>query len=338
VRRYNGPGNGDEYATALGVSPDGSTVFVTGYSPGSGTSYDYATLAFDASTGKTRWARRYNGPANGGDEAYALGMSPDGSTVFVTGASTGSGTSEDHATAAYDASTGKTRWVRRYNGPGNSLDAAYALGVGPDGSTVFITGYSLGSGTSDDYATLAYDGSTGATRWVRRYNGPANSEDDAYALGVSPDGSTLFVTGASFGSATYDDYATAAYDASSGATRWVRRYNGPGEQPGLCLRTGGEPRRVDRVRDRLQHRIGDLIRLRHGGLQRELSGLRFREVELNPDTALRRGPAQRSRSGETVTANLESAYAEPAARRGGGRQITASRTRPSLLAIFSTGR
>jgi hypothetical protein len=186
-------------------------VFVTGHSLGSTDSYDYATVAYDASTGALRWVKRYNGPANGGDAATALGVSPDGSTVFVTGQSLGSTSSGDYATVAYDASTGALRWVRRYNGPANGNDNASALGVSPDGSTVFVTGYSTGSTSFLDYATVAYDASTGTLRWVRRYNGPANGAEYAYALGVSPDGSKVFVTGSSLGSTSSDDYATVAY-------------------------------------------------------------------------------------------------------------------------------
>ena len=38
---------------------------------------------------------------------------------------------------------------------------------------VFVTGVSNGGSTSsDDYATIAYDASTGARLWVNRYNGP----------------------------------------------------------------------------------------------------------------------------------------------------------------------
>ena len=46
-------------------------------------------------------------------------------------------------------------------------------------------------------------------------------------MAVSPDGATVFVTGGSHGSDGSLDYATVAYDAGTGARRWVSRYTGP---------------------------------------------------------------------------------------------------------------
>jgi hypothetical protein len=226
VKRYNGTGDGGDYARALGVSSDGSEVFVTGYSYGSRTADDYATVAYDTSTGARLWVTRYNGLADGFDDANALGVSPDGSKVFVVGTSPGSSSGDDYATVAYDASSGAELWVKRYNGPGNSRDDANALGVSPDGSQVFVTGFSYGSTSGYDYATVAYDTSTGAKLWVKRYNGPGNGEDVASATGVSPDNSQVFVTGHSLGSSGHADYATVSYDASTGTELWVKRYDG----------------------------------------------------------------------------------------------------------------
>jgi len=225
AKRYNGPANFFDGANALGVSPDGSKVFVTGQSDGSG-GFDYATIAYDAATGTQQWVTRYNGSANNVDVANALGVSPDGSRVFVTGESIGSGGDFDYASVAYDAATGTQRWVRRFNGAANQGDIAHALGVSPDGSRVFVTGESIGSGNASDYLTIAYNAATGQRSWMKRKNGPANGEDVANALGVSPDGSRVFVTGFSHGSGSGRDYATVAYGAATGTQRWIRRYNG----------------------------------------------------------------------------------------------------------------
>lgn len=95
---------------------------------------------------------------------------------------------------AYDASTGSQLWVKRYNGPANGVDQPEDVGVSPDGSAVFVTGGSNGS-TSRDYATVAYDASTGAKLWAKLYNTQSNFNDVANALALSPDGSAVFVTG-----------------------------------------------------------------------------------------------------------------------------------------------
>ena len=226
VSRFKGPTGLGNVANALGVSPDGSRVFVTGGSAGTGTESDYATVAYDAATGTQQWVTRYNGPASRLDQANALGVSTDGSRVFVTGESIGSGSDFDYASVAYDATTGTELWVRRFNGPANQGDIAHALGVSPDGSRVFVTGESIGSGNASDYLTIAYNAATGQRSWVKRKNGPANGEDSAEALGVSPDGSRVFVTGFSHGSGSGRDYATVAYGAATGTQRWIRRYNG----------------------------------------------------------------------------------------------------------------
>jgi hypothetical protein len=214
AKRYDGPAHATDYATALAVSPDASTVFVTGSSARSNGS-DYVTVAYDATTGAQVWVKRYDGPGHADDFASALGVSPDGSTVFVTGGSTGSN-GWDYATVAYSAVTGTQVWVKRYSGPAQFGDFANALGVSPDGSTVFVTGYRTGSDGFGDYATVAYGAATGTKEWVSRYDGPAHADDSAKALAVSVDGSTVFVTGDSTGSNSYD-YATVAYDAATGA-------------------------------------------------------------------------------------------------------------------------
>jgi outer membrane protein assembly factor BamB len=233
VKRYDdGLGNNDNSEAAeVAVSPNGSTVFVTGYSLSATRGNDYATIAYNAATGAQRWAARYNG-VSGGNYAHALAVSPNGKTVFVTGSSIGAHNSYDYATVAYNAVTGAQRWAKRYNGARNGgvSRGANAVVVSPNGSTVFVTGSSIGTNDSYDYATVAYNAVTGAQRWAKRYDGPGSGDGQAYSAAVSPSGATVFVTGytdTSSTSAGYD-YATVAYNAATGAQRWAARYNGPG--------------------------------------------------------------------------------------------------------------
>jgi hypothetical protein len=225
--RYNGPGNGDDNAKSVTVSSDGRTVYVTGTSKGATSRGDYATVAYNAATGSQLWARRYNGPGNGDDDAKSVAASPSGHTVVVTGASKGTTSRGDYATVAYNAATGTQLWARRYNGPGNRSDVAASVRVSPSGAGVFVTGWSAGANSAADYATIAYNAATGTRKWVKRYNGPGNATDFANSLGVSPTGDTVYVTGTSAGAKSGNDYATIAYSAATGARRWVKRYNGP---------------------------------------------------------------------------------------------------------------
>src|SRR6266487_3921662 len=111
-----------------------------------------------AATGATLWVRRYDGPANGDDAAASVAVSPAGGTVYVTGYSTGATSGPDYVTAAYNAATGATLWVRRYDGPANSTDAAYSVAVSSSTGTVFVTGISYGATSGADYLTVAYGG------------------------------------------------------------------------------------------------------------------------------------------------------------------------------------
>ncbi|MCK4404402.1 MAG: SBBP repeat-containing protein [candidate division Zixibacteria bacterium] len=251
VKRYNGPADSTDYGYAITVD-DSGYVYVTGYSYGSGTGYDYATIKYKPN-GDTAWVRRYSGPGNSVDVAvvsplihltrtesetnarilFFLGMDiaiDDSNNVYVTGCSYGSGTSYDYTTIKYYPN-GDTAWVSRYNGPGNSVDVAMDIAI-DDSNNVYVTGYSYGSGTNSDYATIKYK-PNGDTAWVRRYNGPGNDYDWAYAMALDGSGN-VYVTGRSDGSGTHGDYATIKYKPN-GDTAWVMRYNGPGNSIDVAM-------------------------------------------------------------------------------------------------------
>ena len=225
--RYDGGHGGDrDLAAAMSVTPDGSMVFVTGFSNSSPDMPDWATIAYDASTGARVWVRRFDGPDDFGDESRAIDVSPDGERVFVTGIVSLAGSS-DYGTVAYRASDGTRLWSRRYNGPGDSGDGAAAVAVSPDGSAVLVTGTSDGGSTFADYATVAYAASDGTTLWTKRHNDASDGDDFARAVAVSPDGSMVFVTGSTSAATRYDNYTTIGYATDTGAKIWQKSYNGP---------------------------------------------------------------------------------------------------------------
>ena len=190
VARYNGPANGSDYGQAIAVDNAGN-IYVTGWSRGAGTNFDYATIKYN-SGGQQQWTARYHGPGTGLDQPYAIAVDSSG-TVYMTGKSNGSGTSVDYATIKYD-SAGQQQWVARYNGSGNSGDEAPPL-PWIASANVYVTGQSYRAGGDTDYATIKYD-STGQEQWVIRYNGPGNPFDFAFAMAIDAS-ANVYVTGES---------------------------------------------------------------------------------------------------------------------------------------------
>ncbi|OGC76171.1 MAG: hypothetical protein A2Z27_05755 [candidate division Zixibacteria bacterium RBG_16_50_21] len=221
ARHYDGGNNNFDEAYALAVDTSGN-VYVTGYTYNNISFSDYTTIKY-APNGDTLWVRRYDGPDSLDDEAFDLAVDDSGN-VYVTGHSQVSGffVDADYATIKYSPN-GDSLWVRRYNGPGDDVDGANALAVDTAGN-VYVTGGSIASGASYDYATIKY-APNGDSLWVRRYDGMVNDYDEAFALALDPAGN-VYVTGRSIASGTGPDYVTIKY-APNGDTLWLKRYNGP---------------------------------------------------------------------------------------------------------------
>src|SRR5574341_21110 len=223
VARYDGPGSEDQ-ARAIALDDSGN-VYVTGFTPGTGND-DYATIKYSP-TGDSLWVRRYNGPGKSRDRAHDLTVDNSGN-VYVTGESW-NGADVDFATIKY-ASNGDSLWAKLYKGPSNDWDEATALVV-DDSGNVYVTGSSMDSVTSYDYATIKY-APNGDTLWVRRYNGPGNDVDRASAL-VLDDSGNVYVTGVSWNGADID-FTTIKY-TPNGDTAWTRYYSGPSNNSDVAL-------------------------------------------------------------------------------------------------------
>ena len=222
--KYNGPGNYNDSAKAIALDASGN-VYVTGYSySGARTREDYTTVKYDSS-GRKLWVAKYAGPSGPPHSLYDVADAVAVDTlgyVYVTGYSDGGDTSYDYATLKYD-SEGNELWEARYNGSEDKYDYAQAIALDSTGS-VYVTGYSENSSTSQDYATVKYD-SSGNQLWVTTYNGPANNNDRACNILVDSS-DNVYVTGYSQDWYTSVDYATIMYDLA-GNELWVATYDGP---------------------------------------------------------------------------------------------------------------
>ncbi|MGI9006617.1 MAG: hypothetical protein ACR2FU_10540 [Streptosporangiaceae bacterium] len=250
LQRYNGPGNTGDVAKSLAVSPDGGTVYVTGYSGAQGR-YDYVTIAYNVATGAQRWLSRYNGRAGGNDQARVVAVSPDGRTVYVTGRSQGMSSAYDIATVAYDAATGGQKWAARYNDPASLNDFGTDLAPGPGGQVVYVTGGAGAPGRQLNFATIAYRASSGKALWTSVSKGWSVINDVGSSVGVTPDGKTVVMASYTAGTTTRTAYATTAYSASTGTQRVVATLRRPGgQQRQPALGPWHQPGRKRGLRDR----------------------------------------------------------------------------------------
>jgi uncharacterized delta-60 repeat protein len=211
--QYDGPGNSWDFVESM-VGDDEGNIYVTGWSVGSETGFDYATIKYKSSC-EELWVARYDGPGNEEDVAFSIAVD-DSDNVYVTGMS-----EWDYATVKYNPE-GIEQWVARYSGLGDVEDMAYSIAVDGEGN-VYTTGRSEGPGMGYDYVTVKYN-SIGEEQWVAQYNGPGNQDDVGCALVVDNEGN-CYVTGYSYSSGAKYDYATIKYN-SIGEEQWVARYNG----------------------------------------------------------------------------------------------------------------
>jgi uncharacterized delta-60 repeat protein len=225
VHRYPAPSNLDDQANAVAVD-DSNNVYVAGYITSG--SADYCIIKLNPN-GVLQWLRTYNGTGNEDDKVYAITVD-QADNIYITGFSTGDTSGLDFVTIKYTRN-GQQSWISTYNGPGNSDDAAKDIAI--RNSNLYVTGYSRSDTTagSEDFLTIRYD-TDGDTVWTRRYNGPAEAEDKAYAITVDR-ADNLYVTGYSSALETSLNYTTVKYN-KSGERKWVSFYDGTGNHKDIA--------------------------------------------------------------------------------------------------------
>ena len=171
------------------MSPDGAHVYATGGIDGA-----VVVFARDAATGKLTFVEAQIDGEDGVDGlefARKVTLSPDGAHVYVSGGG-------DNAIAVFErnATTGKLSFVEAYFGGvvGPEELGVWSVSVSPDGRHVYVTALEHSA-----VSVFARDGASGALTLVevlRDGVGGVDGIDGAWGLGVSPDGTQVYVTGA----------------------------------------------------------------------------------------------------------------------------------------------
>ena len=225
-RRFNGTGNGDDFAAGLTIDSSGY-IYVAGQSyTGSASGFDIALLKYSPAGGLL-WQKTYGAGGSGPEETRGIALDSNGN-IYVTGTS-----QNDFVTIKY-LPNGDTAWVRGFGGAG--IDEPVALALDASGS-VYAAGTANYGGLTADFAMVKYS-PNGDSLWSRTYNGPANSTDETTALLVAPQ-NRVCLAGSSVGLGSGSDYVVVAFD-SSGNFLWDFRYNGPGNSTDLPLCLAGD--------------------------------------------------------------------------------------------------
>ena len=252
--------------TDLAVGPDGTVYTLATTLRPQGGGGDIHVVAYRGSDGTRLWARTFDGPSHGPDLAGELAVAPDGETVFVTGDSERAfETRGDLLTLALASGTGAVRWARWWNGRPDGYDSGIAIAIAPDGSTVYVAGFTPSVARPDpfrprnDWIVLARNAQTGTKQWHRRLDGPVRKEDVPSDLAVAPSGTAIAVTGRSQGRGGDDDVAILAIDAYGGLLWRAREGNPTRDDAGVAVVIGTGRVFVTSETMRPAPRLGDVF-------------------------------------------------------------------------------
>jgi hypothetical protein len=204
-RVYDSPAHGYEFSKKLTVDKK-NNITVAGYGFVTAQGNNFFILQWDSS-GVFRWFSQYNFAANTFEQPNAIITDSLNNVIVVgQGVAPSSGSTNDYVTVKYDTA-GVQLWSARYNNIFHGEDRAQAVAL-DDSLNIYVTGYSKGTGTGFDIATVKYD-QAGNELYVLRYdNVSANGDDAGNAIAVR--NGDIYITGRS-ANLTNDDYITLRY-------------------------------------------------------------------------------------------------------------------------------
>lgn len=232
--------------TAVGVTPDGSTVVTVAGIPEDDVPFgdrNILVTTYDATTGAPGWTVRVDsGFYYGDDVARAISFSPGSDVLYLVGSSINEGSCLDFVghtlAAALDMTDGHTRWLvvgTGEHGSGATYEAGSidAIVTSADGEGLYVGG-SLGEPDPctghdvDEPFVRAIDAATGITRWTVAGGGGSFSA----MAEVPSDGRVVAArTG-----------GVAAFDPTTGERLWRRGLRGTA--PATMLVVGEKGHRV----------------------------------------------------------------------------------------------
>src|SRR6516164_1082461 len=131
-----------------------------------GLSLAASALQCCAQSGLPLWTNRFDGPADGYDQANGLAADSSGN-VIVTGYITVTNGHSAFGTIKY-SSAGAALWTNVFSDISGNGASANAIAVNSNGD-VFVTGFSTIISGSSQYATVGYS-SAGVPMWTNRYS------------------------------------------------------------------------------------------------------------------------------------------------------------------------
>ena len=141
---------------------------------------------------------------------------------------------DDEVAMSVDPESGKILWRQSYPAPYEPVQSAARHGKGPKSTPLFYDGKLYTFGISGILSS--FDAATGKVEWRKEYAKDFKGTWPQFGTSMSPvaaDGLIVVLIG------TNDDGAVAAYDAKSGAQKWIWKGDGPAYASPMIVEMGG---------------------------------------------------------------------------------------------------